>query len=354
MFIKKNTLILGKLLTMKHLLLVAISLVTLNSYGQLQTFVGDVSILMTPSFLGTDYVVSNAQFTGNSQAVGSFISDTTNLGFEKGIVITTGEIFDTPAGPNGPNDSGSAGLDNSAAGTNLIPMSYNAAILEFDLMSLVDSIQFRYVFGSDEYPEFVGSAFNDQFRVLLSGPGINGTIDINYIPSGALASINTINAGSFSNLFVYNGEGLQAPYNQSDYYLQYDGFTMPLMAVAAVTPGETYHITIIVTDVGDGIFDSGVFIEECPRCNFNAGIPTFLDDMIECYPNPSNGNCVVNFPVLPSDATLNVINALGEVIQTEVATAGTSTFNLSNIPSGTYIIQLSSESAVWTGKLISE
>ena len=83
---------------MKHLLLVAISLVTLNSYGQLQTFVGDVSILMTPSFLGTDYVVSNAQFTGNPQAVGSFISDTTNLGFENGqrvagVCLTLGDLL---------------------------------------------------------------------------------------------------------------------------------------------------------------------------------------------------------------------------------------------------------------------
>ncbi len=339
---------------MKQLVIILFSAFSLSSYAQLQTFTGNVGFIMTSSFLGTDYVISNAQFTGYPQAVGSFISNTTNLGLTKGILLTTGEIFDTPAGPNGPNDQSDAGYDNQAAGTSLIESSTNASILEFDVVSSVDSLKFRYVFGSDEYPEYVGSQFNDQFRILLSGPGIAGNIDLNYLPSGVLASINTINPTSFSAFFVNNGSGLEAPQNQSDYYIQYDGFTVPLMAVAAVIPGQIYHVTIIVTDVADGIFDSGVFIEQCDGCDFNAGIPTLLDDMIECFPNPSNGNCVVKFPVLPSDATLTVINALGEVVQTETALAGISSFSLNNIPSGTYVVQLTSDAAVWTGKLISE
>ena len=340
---------------MKPFFIIALSILSFNSIGQLQTFTGNVGFIMTSSFLGTNYVVSNAQFTGYPQAVGSFISDSTNLGLSKGIVLTTGAIYDSPIGPNGPNDDNSAGADNWTSGTDLINLpNFNASILEFDVISLVDSLKFRYVFGSDEYPEYVGSQFNDQFRIFLSGPGIQGAADLSYLPSGVLTSINTVNEFNFANLFVYNGNGDEAPYNQSDYYIQYDGFTVPLWAIAAVIPGQTYHVTIVVADVADAIFDSGVFIEQCKVCDFNAGIPTLLDDMIECYPNPSNGNCVVNFPVLQSDATLNVISALGEVIQTETALAGTDTFNLSDIPSGTYIIQLSSASAVWTGKLISE
>ena len=40
-----------------------------------------------------------------------------------------------------------------------------------------DSIAFNYVFGSDEYLEWVNSSYNDIFAFFLSGPGIVGPYD---------------------------------------------------------------------------------------------------------------------------------------------------------------------------------
>ena len=42
-----------------------------------------------------------------------------------------------------------------------------------------DEINFEYVFGSEEYPNFVGTGFNDIFAFLVSGPGIPGDPAIN-------------------------------------------------------------------------------------------------------------------------------------------------------------------------------
>ena len=52
-----------------------------------------------------------------------------------------------------------------------------------------------------------------------------------------------------------------APYNQSPQYIQYDGFTKVLEAVSAVQCGQTYHLIIAIADVGDGQWDSGIFLE---------------------------------------------------------------------------------------------
>ncbi len=52
---------------------------------------------------------------------------------------------------------------------------YNAAILEFDFVPVSNSVQFRYVFGSEEYEDDGGfinyqcSDYNDKFGFLISG-----------------------------------------------------------------------------------------------------------------------------------------------------------------------------------------
>jgi hypothetical protein len=50
--------------------------------------------------------------------------------------------------------------------------------------------------------------------------------------------------------------------------LQYDGYTVPLEAVASVVPCQSYHIKLVVADVGDYIYDSAVFLK---AGSFSAG-----------------------------------------------------------------------------------
>lgn len=246
--------------------------------GQLVTSTSQSpSQLVQNVLLGPGVNVSNISFQGASQAIGSFDGTNTTLGFNKGILITTGTVNAGPNGPNGPNKKGDATVNNNAAGysrlTQLVgAQTYNASVLEFDFVPYSDTVTFRYIFGSEEYREYVNSDFNDVFAFFISGPGFSGYQNIAKLPNNTPVTINNINDGYINNgtyvsqcnncqYFTYNGDGSQSPYNSDPKYIQYDGFTKPLEAVAKVECGKKYHLIIAIADVNDALYDSGIFLE---------------------------------------------------------------------------------------------
>ena len=121
----------------------------------------------------------------------------------------------------GPNDQGGAGddlLGFSGGDADLDQLAgvstYDAAVLEFDFIPASDTLTFDYVFGSEEYNEYVCGTVNDAFGFFLSGPGIagpytNGAENIALVPGTTTqVSINTVNngtvgsSGSASNFFM--------------------------------------------------------------------------------------------------------------------------------------------------------
>lgn len=238
----------------------------LQVHGQLITTPMPAASLVQNVLLGNGVTVSNINYNGSAMAIGSFTAFGTNLGISEGVVMTTGTIQAGGSGPQGPNNDPGSGLDNGTPGfaplTNIVgTQTYNASILQFDFVPYSDTVSFRYVFGSEEYPEYVGSQFNDVFAFFISGPGIAGSQNIAKLPNGQPVTINNVNAGSNSAFYVYNGTGSNSPYNSSQMYIQYDGFTKVLTATSQVQCGQTYHLTIAIADVGDGILDSGIFLE---------------------------------------------------------------------------------------------
>jgi gliding motility-associated-like protein len=219
--------------------------------------------------LGTGVTVSNIQFTGNAAAISKFTANNTNLGIASGIVMTTGTTYNNGDGPQGPNNQPDGGFDNNAPGNALLGTiangtTYNAAILKFDFIPFADTVKFRYVFGSEEYPEYAppqSADYNDVFGFFISGPGISGQQNIAKLPNGSIVSINNINPVNNSFYYINNGNGNQAPYNGSSNYIQYDGFTKVLEAIAPVQCGKKYQLVLSIADVGDGVWDSGIFLE---------------------------------------------------------------------------------------------
>ena len=279
------------------LLIFSFSLFTLTSvFAQLVTS-GNQSpqALVQNVLVGSGVTISNINYTGAAQAIGYFNSQNANVGLTEGVIMTTGTIHNSQSGlgqrqgPHGPNNQGNAGVDNNQPGYGLLNSianggtTYNAAVLEFDFVPFADIVEFRYVFASEEYPEYVCTSFNDVFGFFISGPGIPGVQNIARIPgTNAPVAINTVNSGTpgsvannnpsncsaqdpnwtqNSQYYVANGDGSQAPFNSSVNYVQYDGLTRVLTASAKVVCGETYHIIIAIADVGDGIYDSGIFLE---------------------------------------------------------------------------------------------
>ncbi len=239
-------------------------------FGQLST-----NISMSPTqlvqnvLLGQGVVISSVQFTGDNVAIGEFTSGPTSLGgMTHGIVMTTGTVLNSVSGPQGPNDEGGSGTDNNGGSSGLLngligggSNTFNAATLEFNFVATGDVVSFKYVFGSEEYLEYVDAGFNDVFGLFISGPGIAGTQNIAKLPNGTPVTIDNVNNNANSAFYIDNGDGSEGPFNGSSNFIQYDGYTRILTASSNVQCGGTYHLTIAIADVGDGILDSGIFLE---------------------------------------------------------------------------------------------
>ena len=263
--------------SIKKIALAVVVLTTVNNVNAQLTVNG----ALTPTFLvnnvllGTGITASGITYTGDATARGEFNGTLSDIGFADGVLLTTGNISNA-IGPNSSTsittDFGTTSLDPQLTSIASGPV-HDAAILEFDFVPTSDSLKFRYVFASEEYPEFVCSSFNDVFGFFISGPDPAGgsyvSQNIAIIPGTTLpVAINTVNPGIAGSA---SGGGSCTSLAYSSYYfdnsmppgatVQYDGFTVPLTARAAVTCGQTYHIKIAIADVGDGAYDSGVFLE---------------------------------------------------------------------------------------------
>ncbi|MFM9004755.1 MAG: choice-of-anchor L domain-containing protein, partial [Flavobacteriales bacterium] len=172
----------------KSLLVFALVLTACFSQAQLITTSNQtVEQYVQDVLLGQNVTVSNITFNGGSPnvvstAVGGFDCPDCNLSIPSGFAMSTGDV----AGLVGPNNTSSY-TGTGAGGTqgndpDLIalanelgsaPTINDWVIIEFDFVPLGDTIQFQYVWGSEEYSEWVNSSFNDIFGFFISGPGIN-------------------------------------------------------------------------------------------------------------------------------------------------------------------------------------
>ncbi|MDP6909571.1 MAG: choice-of-anchor L domain-containing protein, partial [Flavobacteriales bacterium] len=218
--------------------------------------------LVQDVLVGQGVQVSNITFIGTTEQIGYF--DATNAVFpiEEGIAISTGNVNELP----GPATFFASTIEGGAGDADLDVISSattnDAAVLEFDFVPTGDSIIFTYVFGSEEYPEWVNSAFNDVFAFIISGPGYagpfaNGGENIALIPGTTMpVTIDNVNNVTPSNpqYYVDNTGG---PANG----IVFDGYTVAIAARAEVVCGETYTLRFAIADAGDSSFDSGVFLE---------------------------------------------------------------------------------------------
>lgn len=234
--------------------------------------------------LGEGVEIFNVTYSGDLDQIGSFDANNSNILIPDGMIMATGSCSNVI----GPNDSGSSTTGGGNFQVNdpdldqLSTFNTNdAAVLEFDFIPTGDSINFNYSFGSDEYNEYVCGSVNDAFGFFLSGPGINGAysnnaINLAVIPNtnGTPVTINSVNNGNVGSAGSANNCAQVDPnwMNNTAYYVdnenngdanatQLDGFTVVLVAEAAVQCGQTYHIKIAIADAGDTAWDSAVFIE---------------------------------------------------------------------------------------------
>ena len=151
------------------------------------------------------------------------------------------------------------------------------------------TLNIRYQFGSEEYPDYVGTKFDDAFGFFVTGPGISGTANLARLPNNSPTSINKVNFGtpgfktaaggpvaaydgSQSALYINNGHNttvsggkLVQNTNPGPFpvAVQFNGITRLITySLSGLTPGGTYTFKIVIADAGDVSLDSGVFIND--------------------------------------------------------------------------------------------
>jgi len=242
------------------LLVIIYAISATPAYAQLQVDGAVTAEELAQLLVGNGVTISNVDLNCPTGAFGTFNGENTNLGLGSGILLTSGSINNAV----GPNNVGGASTSLSTPGDadlDAITLggTQDACVLEFDFIPFADEVTFNYVFGSEEYLEYVGS-FNDGFALFISGPGITGQQNIALIPGTPTpVTINNVNNVSNSAYYVDNGSGTPVDPEST---VQYDGFTVVLTASATVIPCQTYHLKIAVADALDTALDSGVFIEE--------------------------------------------------------------------------------------------
>ena len=180
-----------------------------------------------------------------------------SLAMNDGVLLTSGgaAIADgndsggESASLGGPGDS-----DLTALIENFPTFDANVLQFDFDLAGNEDrSLQFDLIFGSEEFPEFVGS-FNDVFGVYVDG------VQVAFDVAGNPLTVN-------NNFFTLNNtepEDTTDPATSGktvvDFNtIEYDGLTPRLSTNVPISPGR-HTIKFAIADAGDNFLDSGVFL----------------------------------------------------------------------------------------------
>ena len=200
--------------------------------------------------------VNEATFIGADGSAGTFTGGNPAVGIGAGIVLTTG----TAGFVVGPNDSSGYTQVNNAPGDPFLDAlvdpqeTQDASTLVIDFTPNGNQVQFSYVFGSEEYNEYVNSQYNDVFAFFVNGvnyaliPGTNTPVSINNVNNGVTGNGPCENC----QFFIDNTEGARNT--------QLDGLTTVLSFLAPVTAGQSNILRLSIADTADGRLDSAVFL----------------------------------------------------------------------------------------------
>ncbi len=275
--------------------------------------------------------------------------ETTDLGAKKGLLLTSGSAVNVPnTGDFFSSEATFTGTDPDLNYLSTVFGNGNTAndvcIVELDVFAAADVLSFEYVFGSEEYPEYVNSNFNDIFAFFISGPGIVGDPLMNNQENMATlpfdgttpVQINSVNNQTNWEYYRQNNNigGFNDTYsNLSGQSIVYDGLTSDSMGVKKtltaqrnVTPCNTYHLKLAIADRGDTAFDSGVFVSE-----ISAGLP-------EITVNFQNGidYLLEGCTTIEEQLIIGLTDALDDTLSFHVNISGTATQGLDytlNVPS---------------------
>ncbi len=196
----------------------------------------------------------SVSITGNPEAFGIFTNDP--FGLKSGVVLSTGRVTAIP----GPNRKDNDFMGGSDLTTDFPPSGEQGDLTQLNLSFFADStaekLFFEYVFASEEFLEYGGSTYNDDFELLLNGTNLAKLSD------GKATTINNLvpntNNRSTDHPDYINNPSLRGI---AANIIKLDGFTKVLGFEGLLNKNQTNVLSIRIKDVGDGKLDSAVFIK---------------------------------------------------------------------------------------------
>lgn len=224
--------------------------------------IGNAGVISTVG--GSGIVVSNVTISCNNNSYGTFSNgNSAGLGLGTGLLLSTGLTSEINANGTNQNDDFDYDVGTSSTDPLLVGLIgagvdiYDPCIIEFDIVPQCGTITLTFVFGSDEYTNWVSQGFNDGFGFFVTGPNPAGgnytNTNVATLPSGTVVSIDNVNSTTNPTFFTNNNSGTAANH--------LDGFTTVITPTINVIPCQTYHFKLAIADAGDAQVDSAVLID---------------------------------------------------------------------------------------------
>jgi len=233
------------------------------SAAELTYNTGANATAMANAIFGNGVTVVSASYTGDNRSSaiysnGDALAPGATPG-DTGVILSTGRATDFTRSPgpwwsggDDPNTSQSTSTNssgpnnvsdfNAAAGTS----TFDASFLDVDFIPDADTMTMRFVFSSEEYPEFTNSVYQDFVGVWVNG------VQVDIVPGNGDVDPANLNDEDNSNLFLDNAG--------DNYNTEMDGLTVTLTLTMQVVPGEVNSIRIGIADVVDNSYDSNLLI----------------------------------------------------------------------------------------------
>ena len=213
------------------------------------------ALQMANTIFGNGVAVTGASYSGPASSAAIYSNGQLSPGVvpsSSGVILSTGNANNFTQSSGDPNRAAGTTTDTSGANNNTLfnqlagTNTYDAVWLNADFIPQGDVMTIRFVFSSEEYPEYISSQFNDVVGVWVNGTSVPISV------GNGQTGVNNINGANQINLYNNNtGDAFNT---------EMDGFTVTLSLTMPVNKGVVNSIRIGIADVSDARFDSSLLI----------------------------------------------------------------------------------------------
>lgn len=219
------------------------------------TYTSTTAVNMANAIFGAGVTVTGASYTGPASSAAVYSNGQLAPGVvpsNTGVILSTGQAASFTQSSGDPNRAAGTTTDTSGVNNNANfntiagASTFDAVWLDVDFIPTNDVMTMRFVFSSEEYPEYINSVYND-----VVGVWVNGT----HVPievGNGRTSVNNINGNTQENLFKSN--------TNDAFNTEMDGFTITMTLKMVVNPGVVNSIRIGIADASDAAWDSNLLI----------------------------------------------------------------------------------------------